>query len=454
MPSVFKRGVRWYAKYKDATGRWRTRPTTADTKTDAKRLATDLERQAERHRLGLEPLPTDDGTTLGDLLSWWETTYFKQSPAYAKSCGTFRRHLVGSNLSKSSIREVTTGRVEQFIQAKTRELAPQTVNHLRSFLCRAFSAARRAGKVTQNPVLDVKCRRVPKRLPTFLTLEEVPRVLLALPRRWRPLFATAIYSGLRKGELLGLRKTDVDLPRRLISVCRSYARDTTKGGHAEAVPIASELVPYLEAAIKQSSSELVFPNEDGSMMSEEASLQELLQSALARAGIVTGYSHICRRKGCGHSEVAKDADLRRCPKCKMKLWPRALVRKIRFHDLRHTTASLLMMAGANPAAVQRILRHSDPRITTEVYGHLAPEYLRREIDLLSFGKPVNDTGNASASSPKNDPFGALVVQEPNDALIGGSSGSRSPLEMQGFSLERETGLGPATLGLGSRCSTN
>ena len=454
MASVFKRGGSWYAKFRDPSGRWRMQVTTAETKTDAKRLAVDLERKSERQRLGLEPFPTNDGTTLGDLLRWWEKIYFKQSPAYAKSCGTFHRHLGGSDLSKIPTREVTTGRVEQFIQAKTHELAPQTVNHLRSFLCRVFSAARRAGKVTQNPVLDVKCRRVPKRLPAFLTLEEVPRVLLALPGHWRPLFATAIYTALRKGELLGLRKTDVDLPSRLISVRHSYARDTTKGGHAEAVPIATELVPYLEAAIKRSPSDLVFPNEDGSMMSEEASLQELLQSALARAGIVTGYSHVCRRKGCGHSEVAKDAALRRCPKCKMKLWPRALVRKIRFHDLRHTTASLLMMAGANPAAVQRILRHSDPRITTEVYGHLAPEYLRREIDLLSFGKPVNDAGNASAGTPKNDPFGALVVQEPNDALIVGSGGTRSPLEMQGFSTERETGLGPATLGLGSRCSTN
>src|SRR5450432_2314880 len=43
------------------------------------------------------------------------------------------------------------------------------------------------------------------------------------------------------------------------------------------------------------------------------------------------------------------------------------------------------MAGANPASVQRILRHSDPRITTEVYGHLVPDYLRAEIDRLSFG---------------------------------------------------------------------
>jgi len=45
-----------------------------------------------------------------------------------------------------------------------------------------------------------------------------------------------------------------------------------------------------------------------------------------------------------------------------------------------------MMAGANPAAVQRILRASDPRITTEVYGHLAPGYLPAEIDRSTSGR--------------------------------------------------------------------
>jgi hypothetical protein len=64
----------------------------------------------------------------------------------------------------------------------------------------------------------------------------------------------------------------------------------------------------------------------------------------------------------------------------MKLWPVGQVRPIRFHHIRHTTASLLMMAGADLPAVQRIMRHTDPRITTEFYGHLAPGYLRSAID--------------------------------------------------------------------------
>jgi hypothetical protein len=121
----------------------------------------------------------------------------------------------------------------------------------------------------------------------------------------------------------------------------------------------------------------------------------VLRRSLGRAGIVLGYDHICRRKGCGKHVAADDGELRLCPDCNMKLWPKALVRPIRFHDLRHTTASLLLMAGANPAAVQRILRHSDPRLTTEVYGHLVPDYLRAEIDRLSFGI----TPNSSKVSP-------------------------------------------------------
>jgi len=452
MSSVFKRGARWYAKYKDATGRWCTRPTTSETKSDAKRLAADLERQAERQRLGLEPLSTDDGSTLGDLLLWWEDSYFSQTPAFARSRGTFHRHLVSSDLSKLSIREVTSGRVEQFIQAKTRELAPQTVNHLRGFLCRVFGAARRAGKVGQNPILDVKRRRTPKRLPDFLSADEVPIVLRVVAERWRPLFATAVYTGLRKGELLGLLKSDVNLAGRIITVRHSYARDTTKGGRAEAVPIASELVPYLECAIERSPSKLVFPKEDGSMMSDETPLEDVLRSALGRAGIVTGYMHRCRRKGCGHTEQAGDAELRRCPKCKMKLWPRPQVRGIRFHDLRHTTASLLMMAGANPAAVQRILRHSDPRITTEVYGHLAPDYLRREIDLLTFQKPANDAAVSPNTDEKTNPFGAIVVQDPVNAPLCLSEHITKPLENQDISAVGAAGLEPTTLGFGGRYS--
>jgi len=74
---------------------------------------------------------------------------------------------------------------------------------------------------------------------------------------------------------------------------------------------------------------------------------------------------------------------------------------IRHRHNRHTTASLLLMRGADIGAVQRILRHSDPRLTT-AYGHLLPDYLRAQIDRLSFGiapTPVNNDSQTVATVP-------------------------------------------------------
>jgi hypothetical protein len=97
----------------------------------------------------------------------------------------------------------------------------------------------------------------------------------------------------------------------------------------------------------------------------------------------------------------------------MKLWPKAIVRPIRFHDLRHTTASLLLMSGASPAAVQRIMRHSDPRITMAVYGHLEPHYLRAEVDRLNFDLDGSapTTTTPSTQRERRSPLGAPLVPD-------------------------------------------
>ena len=342
-----------------------------------------------------------------------------------------------------------------FLLKKGREaLAPQTLNHLRGYLSRAFSAARKTGRyVGENPVNLVGRRKVPRRPPDFLKAEEVPALLKALDPRWRPLFATAIYAGLRKGELAGLRKADIDLNARLLTVARSYDRDTTKGGHADRIPIAAELVPYLEQAIAASSSEYVFPGQDGSMMDRETGLEHVLRRALGRAGIVTGWRHVCRRKGCGHVEKAPDTALRHCPKDGCKLWPKPVVRPIRFHDTRHSTASLLMMSGANPAAVQRIMRHSDPKLTSEVYGHLAPEYLRAEVDRLAFEQPraLLEAPKAQTQVENRTPF--VPRLSPNSIETPASQITSEKIQtVSTASQARQAGLEPTTLGLEGRCS--
>ncbi len=470
MASVYEKAGKWYMRVKDAGGRWRDKVTQARTKTEARRMADELERKAERQRLGLEErLPEDGGGTLAELLQWWLDNYSVNSPAHPSNLSQITRHLLPSSLAGLPLTAVTAPRLRAFLKEKEQELSPQTLNHLRGFVSRAFNAARDVGRYNgPNPVADVKKRTVTRRVGDFLRLEEVPRLFEALADQWRPLYATALYTGLRKGELLALRKTDVDLQSRLLTVSRSWERDTTKGGHTDVIPIAAELVPFLEEAIRRSPFELVFPADDGSMMRRDVHLEDVLRRALGRAGIVTGYRHVCRRKGCGHSEAAPDAAPRRCPTCTMRLWPKAQVRPVRFHDLRHTTAALLLRAGVPLASVQKLLRHRDPRITVEVYGHLTPDYLRQEVDSLNLGlraqfaspqgapqdrAPVAAAvGQAPISRLAAVPFAASLLQAPSGKSEGAGTTGRVPQGFQPLKPARDTGFEPVAFGSGGQRS--
>ena len=125
---------------------------------------------------------------------------------------------------------------------KGKPLGPQAINHLRSFLRRTFKAAIKKRRIAgPNPVDEVKVWKVPKRKPDFLRAHEVAPVLASVPPKWRSLFATAVYTGLRKGELFGLNKADVDFDIGMIFVRRSYDRATTKGGHEDGIPIATQV---------------------------------------------------------------------------------------------------------------------------------------------------------------------------------------------------------------------
>jgi hypothetical protein len=149
-----------------------------------------------------------------------------------------------------------------------------------------------------------------------LKAEEIARLLEYVPAEWRSFTATAIFAGLRKGELCGLQKADVDLDAAVITVRRSYDHETTKGGHADVVPIAPALGAYLREAIDESSSELVFPWSDGSMRSPDCDPEKVLRRALGRAGLVERYEHSCRRcksQGTPHVEKHEDATLRTMP---------------------------------------------------------------------------------------------------------------------------------------------
>ena len=422
--SVFREDGGWVVKWKDATGRWRKKRTRCATKTEAQGFVRALERQAERQAEGLETSPGDSPLkTFGELLDWWARLY----GAKLRSKGwrfSAEKHLRPA-LGALPLRQVTAGAIESMLAGFDGELAPKSINTLRGLAQTMFGRAIQAGQWHgANPVLAVRRRKVPKRLPSWLTPEEVSALLPFVPERYRSLFACAVYTGLRRGELVALRKRDVDLAAGTLRVSQSWEADTTKGNAEAVLPIHPELRPHLVAAVARSPSSLLFPRANGKMFSRNVNLPKVLRRALKNAGLVEGYAHVCRRckakaergelpSDATHTWQHADDTLRRCERCDMKLWPTGLPRRVRFHDVRHTTATLLLKAGATLAVVQRVMRHSDPRITADTYGHLDVTDMRAALERLSF---------APAS-----PHGPPVVRLPPGTDLGATPAATQPL---------------------------
>jgi len=315
---------------------------------------------------------------------------------------------------------------------------------MHSIFAQAIEAKKSTGL---NPVAGVKTRSVPKRAYHLLRAEEVGKVLEVAGDTWRDLCAVAIYLELRKGELFALRKQDVNLTDREITIGRSHDSDTTKGKKAVVLPIPQPLQPFLEYALKSAPGALVFPRADGTRRPESTGMEKNWRRVLVRADIVIGYRHTCRRcaaqKKPATHEFA-DAEQRRCPVCNMRMWPAGIPRPMRFHDVRHTTATLLLKAGVPIQHVQRILRHANVRTTVDTYGHLANEDLRGPLELLP--------KLTKKSLPKSDESRHVpnVCQPLREAKIEGPGPDDNSAESGPFSLERNTRFELATFALARR----
>ena len=321
MASVLKRGGVWYAKWTDAAGKRRREPIQATSKAEAKALADELEVEARRRRSvmqrarnGLPPRPEDLTGTLAELCTWWLE---HRCPDASRSGEQqrLRKHVLSAAIGALPLSAIGSPQLDELLHTvEAGRASAASVNKLRSVLHTVFSKAKKAAKwVGENPVASTERRKVAKRVYATLRAEEVPLLLAEVPADWCPLFAAALWTGMRRGELFALRKSDVDLRLGTIMVARSNARDTTKGGHADLIPIAVPLFPILKHQLEHAPGPLVFPAENGTQRSPEADPQKILRTALARAGLVEGYEHVCR--WCGHKERHADKEQRYCPKC-------------------------------------------------------------------------------------------------------------------------------------------
>ena len=202
----------------------------------------------------------------------------------------------------------------------------------------------------------------------ILTPMQVRAFLDAATEELRPLFTTAVMTGLRLGELLALRWDDVDLDGGMLTVRRSRGRVRKDDG---------------------------YEYEDGQPKSKKSRRVELSRDVIAVLRMMPSRF----RGGRVFERQGKPYDPNNLVKRDFaRTLRRAGLPKIRFHDLRHTYAALLIAAGAHPKYIQAQLGHASITTTLNTYGHLLPKEFRGESERLSrlvFGE--SDRGAAEAA---------------------------------------------------------
>lgn len=237
------------------------------------------------------------------------------------------------DLGRERLGEITLPRLQRYVDKLAADgHAAQTIALAIAPLRALYSRANRLGVVATNPTrgLALPAPRPPER--RVASPAEAERILAAVAPDDRALWATAIYAGLRRGELMALRWEDVDLAAGVIHVRRGW--DTIEGeiepksrhGHRR-VPIPAVLRDHLVERRMTSEESYVF---GGALRVRK--MAERGAAAMSKAGID----------------------------------PLAI------HYARHTYASLMIAAGVNAKALSEFLGHATIAITFDLYGHLMP----------------------------------------------------------------------------------
>jgi integrase len=228
-------------------------------------------------------------------------------------------------------------------------LAPSSVRNAILPLRAIYRRALDRGEVGANPTLNLSLPALKPRRLQLPRPEAAAALIAALPLQDRGLWATALYAGLRRGELQALDWSQVDLDQRLIKVEHGW---DAKAGLIEPKSSAGKRrVPISEALRAQL-------------------ITHRLQQGRGGKGFV-----FCRQDGRPFEPTCVLARARTA-------WNKAGLHPLGLHDCRHTYAAFMIAAGVNTKALSTYMGHSTITITLDRYGHLLPGNEREAAGLL------------------------------------------------------------------------
>ncbi len=279
--------------------------------------------------------------------------------------GDYVNHLIPA-LGMHSLAKLSPQHLQLFYNRKLAEgLSPTTVHAIHSMLHRALDDALQMGLVSRNVLEMLKPPKRGHREMMPLSVIEVRRFLDAVQGdRFEARYILALSTGMREGELLGLRWQDGDLARRIVQVRMNvqetsgrYILAETKTAYSRrTVALTPAAVDALAAHWQKQQVEkasmgdkcddaldLVFPNGFGGIMIPHNITKRSYKRYLVKAG---------------------------------------LSRDTRFHDLRHTAATLLLASGVNVKVVSEMLGHSSVSITLSIYAHVLPHMQQSAVSAM------------------------------------------------------------------------
>jgi len=299
--------------------------------------------------------PPKAGVTLEKFVGEWRTNVavnLKASTTRAAE-SHLRAHIL-PKLGSRTLIEINTKTVQSFVAylatgGRSRKTVENVLLTLSSILRKAKAWDYACGNFSLSDITMPR-EGVRKEQRSF-TDAEVGKILSAAPEPFSTIWAVTAVLGLRIGEVLALRVSDVDLTQKIVRVRQSVDAATrtiqaVKSTASSAdVPMPSQLEARLRKHLQghDGKTDLLFVNAKGRPLSANKLRENILHPLLEKLGIPRGG----------------------------------------FHSLRHGAASALIADGANPAVVQKQLRHSDPRITLGVYAHVVGNQQRDAVETRS-----------------------------------------------------------------------
>ena len=337
--TIYRRGRIWWVRYAD-----QGRQVRQSLHTDNRKIAEDHRAELEwRVRRGEVP-PAERRVTIDRFLEEYEvhSQAHKRPKSHRTDMGRIRAFL--GAVPGGALQSVSTADVVGYLAQKALAdgSSPATLLRYREALHAFFKHAVRLSYLARNPVATVPRPSLPQRDPRFLSRDQIDELLEELGEDpLKPIAATAIYAGLRRGELCWLTWKDVSSEgKRMVLRVRSK---TVKGEHWHPktgrnrnVPVSTRLQPILEAC-RSSKSPWIFPSPKGYRWDPD-NLSARVRCLLTRAGLP---------------------------------WT--------FLDLRHTFGSQLARKGMSLLKIAALMGNS-PEIARRHYIHLLPEELHAEIE--------------------------------------------------------------------------